>query len=343
MKRYIVILLSSLAFLTSCENDSWEFPDFDYSAVYFSYQSPVRTITLGEDIYDTSLDNEHKFLIMATLGGVYENDHDIFINVAVDNTLLDSVRFETTTGAKVLPMPAEYYTLPADMRIKIPKGKIIGGIEVQLTQAFFADTLALINSYVIPLVMTSVTNADSILSGRPSVSNPIRTRSSDWSVAPKDYVLYAVKYINPWHGFYLRRGVENVTITANGNQSQFVYRNEFVERDEVCFARTLSLSTVDINLRAQLGDNQFIPFTMVLNFGSNNSFTIAQPIGAAYTINGSGTFVEDGDKWGGQNRNVMHLQYSVDFGTSTHTMTDTLVVRNRGVSFETFIPVNVLP
>ena len=38
--------------------------------------------------------------------------------------------------------------------------------------------------------------------------NPIRTRSTDWATAPKDYVLYLVKYICPWSGKYLRRGVD---------------------------------------------------------------------------------------------------------------------------------------
>ena len=37
------------ALFTACENGDWEFSDYKYSAVYFAYQSPVRTITLGED------------------------------------------------------------------------------------------------------------------------------------------------------------------------------------------------------------------------------------------------------------------------------------------------------
>jgi hypothetical protein len=37
------------ALFTACENGDWEFPDYKYSAVYFAYQSPIRTITLGED------------------------------------------------------------------------------------------------------------------------------------------------------------------------------------------------------------------------------------------------------------------------------------------------------
>ena len=61
MKKVLFILLVlTTGILTSCENGDWEFPDYEYSAVYFAYQSPVRTLCMGEDVYDTSLDNEHK-------------------------------------------------------------------------------------------------------------------------------------------------------------------------------------------------------------------------------------------------------------------------------------------
>jgi len=36
---------------------------------------------------------------------------------------------------------------------------------------------------------------------------------------------------------------------------------------------------------------------------------------------------------------VLHLTYTIDFGTATPTFTDTLVLRDRGVKFETFNPV----
>ena len=58
-------------------------------------------------------------------------------------------------------MPAEYYTLSSD-QITIPQGQISAGVEVQLTDAFFADPKAIETTYVIPLVMSNVHNADSI-------------------------------------------------------------------------------------------------------------------------------------------------------------------------------------
>src|SRR5215218_9511641 len=118
MKRVFLILFAALSILTACNKD-WEFPDYKYTTVYFPYQSPVRTIVLGEDIYDNTLDNQHKFLIMATMGGVYENKKDITLNVSIDKTLAQNLRFQTATGADVMAMPEAYYSMPKDMKIVI--------------------------------------------------------------------------------------------------------------------------------------------------------------------------------------------------------------------------------
>ena len=74
--------------LTGCKNGDWEFPDYTHTAAYFAYQSPIRTITLGEDMStDNTLDNEHKCRIIATMGGVYENKNNVEIGIEVDNSL----------------------------------------------------------------------------------------------------------------------------------------------------------------------------------------------------------------------------------------------------------------
>ena len=77
-------------------------------------------------------------------------------------------------------MPSSYYSLPANMQIVIPSGELMGGIEVQLTDAFFSDSLSIKNTYVIPLVITSVTNADSVLRGNTEIDTA--DRRIDWRV-----------------------------------------------------------------------------------------------------------------------------------------------------------------
>ncbi len=342
-KRYYLLAIMFIS-LVACENEKWSFPNFDYTTVYFAYQTPVRTITLGTDYsFDNSLDNAHKCMIMATMGGVYNNDRDVIISVKVDNSLCNYLHFEIDTGAPVLPMPASYYKLPQNLQIVIPKGELMGGIEVELTDDFFNDTLALKNTYVIPLVMTSVTNADSILQGKPLSDTARKVVVNDWEVAPKDYVLYAIKYINPWHGFYLRRGVNEVK--GNGNpalDTKYIYHKKYVEWDEECKAVSKSRNEVVLSLKTKADDKVTdIPFQVILTFDANNNCTVKNPQNASYTATGSGKYVLNGDEFGDKKRDVLYLQFSVNFGTSTHNFTDTLVLRNRGVQFETFNPVYV--
>lgn len=342
MRRIFLISVMTIVTLTAC-NKSWKFPDYKYTTVYFPYQSPVRTLVLGKDIYDNTLDNQHKFTIMATMGGVYENTKDITLTVAVDNALAANLKFGTPTGDTVLAMPAGHYTMTKGMNIVIPSGKIMGGVEVQLTDAFFQDSLAIKNTYVIPLKITAVSGADSILSGKSDLAAPDRRKAADWILAPKDYTLFAVKYINPYHGSYLRRGRDEVK-GAGGNtalDTNVVYHAPYVEKDEVCSAATRSLNKVAISLNAKNKGNVNAPFQMILTFDAQGKCTITNPATATYTISGNGEFVTDGDMWGNERRDVLRLKYQVDFGTTVHNFSDTIVARDRGVKFETFNPVIV--
>ena len=342
MKNLIISLIIIIALFSACENQEVSYPDYLYTTVYFPYQTPVRTIVLGQDYeYDNSADNQHQCTIMATMGGVYKNTKDITLDVAVDNSLCDNLWLDSVGGTSIIAMPSNYYSLPADMKIQIPSGKLMGGIEVQLTDAFFADSNALKTTYVIPLVIQSVTNADSVLRGQATSDTADRRVAGDWAIAPKDYVLYMIKYKNPWHASYLRRGVE--VATGNGGNSALdttvAYHKKYVEYDEVCNAVGISLNSVSISLDAINKGNLKTSFKMILTFDNNNKCTIKNPDNTSYALTGSGEYVKDGDMWGGETRDVLHLQYTADFGTVTHSFTDTLVLRDREEKFETFDPI----
>ncbi|WP_162303797.1 DUF5627 domain-containing protein [Paracnuella aquatica] len=341
MKRVYLIGALMMVLLAACNKEN-EFPNYKYSTVYFPYQSPIRTIVLGEDIFDNTLDNQRKFMIMASMGGVYENKKDVTLSVELDNSLAQRLRFDPNNGGgEVVPMPSNYYVLPNEMKIKIPAGKVIGGLEVQLTDAFFADPRSVKNTFVIPLRITGVEGADSVLRGTSAKAGADPRLAGDWSVAPKDYVLYAVKYINPYHGAYLRRGVTEVK-GEGGNTSLDTtvrYRNEFIERDQVVNLFTRSLTQDTISLNSKNKGNVNAPFQAFLNFDNNGKITVTGPANATYTVTGSGQLTPKGDMWGNEKRDVLHLKYSVNFGATVHNLTDTLVIRDRGVKFETFAPV----
>lgn len=364
MKRNNILSIfcaGTLAVLMACENQEVEFPDFGTSSVYFAYQYPVRTIVLGEDIYDTKLDNEHKFEIYATIGGVYENKKKIDIGIEVDNSLCDNLYFDGGFSSPVQAMPSSHYTLQSN-QISLDQA-IQGAVGVQLTDAFFADPNALNSTYVVPLRMTSVTNADSILSGVPKVENPNRLVAADWDVLPKDYVLYCVKFINPWHANYLRRGRDEITV--NGVTSTVTRHKPNVENDELRKLTTRSLNelTYPMDYRNEAGLN--LNLSLRVSFDENQNCAVA-PVVDAYQVNdsvrvyniaaaGNGSFVKRGEKnsWGNKDRDALYLQYNVSYEVETiypnaglplkveqvsYATSDTLVVRDRGVKTEVFTP-----
>lgn len=240
----ILLAGAAMSALASCHNQEKVFPDYDGGVTaYFAYQYPVRTIVLGEsETFDNSLDNQHKCIIYGTMGGAYKGK-DIVLDIAVDNALTENLYFDAECENPVKPMPSEYYTLSSDQLIY--GGDYMGGVEVQLTDAFFADPDAIKNTYVIPVQMTNIVKgADQILAGTPAIEGEpaLKTDPTQWSVAPKDFTLYAVKYVNPWDGSWLRRGVD--TITEAGQTTTEVRHGQYVENDEVMYLTTESLNSV---------------------------------------------------------------------------------------------------
>ena len=337
----IIGMITIAGLLVSCENQDVTYPDFDYQTVYFANQYPVRTVELGADMFvDNSMDNEHKISIKATTGGAYTNKNNITIDFKVDESLCDSLYFkeESGEGTKVVPMPANYYQL-ADNHITIPSGSIIGGVEIQLTDAFFEDTNSLRKNYVIPLLLTNVQGADSILRGLPAVENPDPCIDDNWSVKPRDFVLYAVKYVNPWQGVYLRRGTDQIT-QLDGSQVNFVRHAQYVEDNDTVSISTVSLNEAALSLPLYSIDSTIIDVAHVkLTFTDDENCTLAGETNN-FTVAGSGKFVPKGDKnsIGGIDRDALYLNYTVKYKLFSlkFETNDTLVVRDRGISPEYF-------
>lgn len=340
MKKSLYILASIIGGMTicSCENGDWDFPDFDHTAVYFAYQNPIRTITLGEDYYDTSLDNEHKCQILATMGGVYENKTDITIGFKVDNTLCDGFKFDAN-GRDIQALPTSHYTLDNTSQMVIPSGKITGGVTVQLTDAFFNDPLSTELNYVIPLVMTSVNGADSILVGDAKdeyIGTANRLNTDHWAEQPKDFILYAVKYISKYDANYLRRGVDNYSGAKTGTE---VRHAAYVEKDESLQDqfRTLGLNTVEWSRPTKDANLNDVDCRLKIDFDAQGNCTITSN-SEEVEVSGSGSYVVDGDKnsWGGKDRDALYLDYTIKYAGITCASKDTLVVRDRGVKAEWF-------
>lgn len=339
----VFIVLSAITFLTSCQNQDWDFPDYEYQSVYFSYQYPVRTIILGEYKFNNELDNNHQFKVMATTGGVYSNGSDIMIDYEIDETMVDGLNFGGSS-TPIRALPNNYYDLMGNSdQLIIPKGELAGGVTVELTDAFFQDPDAFNTTFVLPVRLTSVANADTILQGTPKeiVSNPRRGVAGDWDVQPKDFTFYAVKYINHYDGMYLRRGEDNFT-DVNGDTETRIRRSESIVKDEVVELNTQSLNQVSFPYTVQDSQGDNINITLLLDVEEQGNITISDDA-ADYTATGSGSFVnksESQESWGNESRNAIYLNYEINWDQSQLRVetADTLVLRDRDIGLETFTP-----
>ena len=342
MKLTIKIAFLNLLLLVvfSCKNQDWDFPDYKFSSTYFPYQTPMRTLVLGDyDVVDNTKDNNLQFSIGVAIGGLYDNTRDRKVGYMLDETLTQNLY--TANGDTLVPLPQAYYTLAPTGTMVVPKGSMQGYIDVQLKDAFLNDPRAFNNRYVIPLKLIS-SETDSILSGYTLNSNPDRRIAEDWTVVPKDYTLYGIKFINPYHGKFLHRGKDVLTDVSGTKVDEVIYREKFVEKNEVVALTTTGRTQVEFSavLRRTAGspDN----FKALLTFDAQGSTcVITSAPGSLYPVTGTGKFIREGDEWGGKKRNTIILDYKITDAPrgEFHQVNDTLVMRDRAVVLETFTPV----
>ena len=321
MKRYIKMvaaLLALMASFTACENGDQAFDDFEGgTTAYFAYQSPVRTIVLGDDEYDTTLDKAHKLKILATFGGSY-NGRNATVNVAVDNSLCDNLTF--ADGTQVKAMPKEYYQLSTTAFNF--NGGMQGGTEVQLTDDFFKDPDAVKNTYVIPLVMQNQTGFDRIATGTLKEGKTgSRTNASIWETAPRDYVMYCVKYQNKYSGWWL----------TNHNTS-----TDNIEKASKVQITTRTLNSSVYTVEFQEGSN-ILKADLLLTFDDKENCTITS-LTDGVTATGSGSWADNGiHSWNNKDRDLMELNAEITFaGGVKKNLNEKLVWWRSGVSKEEF-------
>ena len=102
---------------------------------------------------------------------------------------------------------------------------------------------------------------------------------------------------------------------------------------------TLSLNAVNYPVSVQNQSNTPETISLILTFDDQNKCTVSTNA-EGFTASGSGMFVSEGEKnsWGNKDRSAIYLDYSIDMGGKSYSTKDTLVVRDRGVTMETFSP-----
>ena len=309
----------------SCKNGDIDFPDYEGgTTVYFPYQYPVRTIVLGDnEEYDQTLDNAHQCKIMATFGGSYNGSNGT-VQVAVDESLCNNLFFEDGV-TPVKPMPSSYYQLSTTNLAF--NGTMNGETVVSLTEAFFNDPTAVNTTYVIPLVMTAQSGFGKILTGTMLEGfSGTRTDADVWDVKPQDFILYCVKFMNKYSGWWLTNGT---TSTAD------------IEKAPTVEIKSVGMNTCSYKVSYQDGD-QLYNADLLLTFSGDNCTISSRTDGVKAT--GSGTWGDNSEKkaWGDKDRDGMELNYTVDFGNghtwSTH---EKMVYQRSGVTIQEFTPVYI--
>jgi len=346
MKKAVILLFAIAVGFAACQNfDEDELhPDSGLTTGYFSYQFPVRTIILGDYIYDNSNDNAHKCIIYAHIGGVRENEIDRKFTIEVDNSMCDNILF-SAGGDPIIAMPEDYYTLSSYTELVVPKGSMFGGVEVQLSDAFFNDPLAIKNTYVIPIRLKSSEDVDSILSGMSAF--PVDERiANEWIIKPQNFTMYAIKYINEYDAVYLHYGQSTVTDPSGTVLSDSIYKEMYVEFNRTYKLATTgrrSVKTAPIPFRTKAVNGMTGTYQLVLNFGTDNKCTVEAPENASYTVTGTGEFLskqeDEYTSWGNKDRDVIRVNYSIVNGTgNTYTAEEVFVIQVRNVAIEQYTP-----
>lgn len=340
MKKIFLYIIPLFIGVIGCENQEQIFDDFDYKSVYFPYQLPLRTLSLGEDRIDNTMDRGFQFEIGVTIGGMYKNKKDWTVDYVVDNSLTEDV-YNSVTGEKIFSLPSSYYTFDPQGTVTIPKGYFNGRIRIQLTEEFFNDSLSVTGNYVVPLRITG-TSADTILKGEKAISDPDPRISAHWESgkSPKDWTMYGIKYINAYHGNYLQRG-RDILYQGGTPVDTIIWRTSHVEQDRLVAlftkGKTKSISNFIGQNTGSTGE-----YSMELDFANmwgtpGGSVTITPSDDALYSVTGSGQFFDKATSKESiihLTMQCMYLNYTYDDGTYVHQVADTLVFRDRGIKFE---------
>lgn len=326
-------MFAALGVLSGCTNEDITFDDYGYQSVYFPYQAPVRTLVLGDEaLGDNTIDRERSFSIGVTMGGAYYNKKDRAVEVAYAPELMTNVT--NGGGDPMALLPPSYYE--ADFgTITIPEGSFAGTMRVDLTDAFFADPLSTTTHYVIPVRITAA--QDSVLSGVPSsfAEDPDPRVGDDWAIAPKDYTLFAIKYINEMHGMYLLRGKRTNTVTEEST----TYSGRFLTDNNMTKLSTVSLTENVMNIVG--GTNSGGAYRMLLTFDHDSQeVNVSQLDGTTVVSNGGGVYFTKDDpeaeSYNDASHRTIYLDYTYEDGGVTYAVKDSLVFVDTDVVFEEF-------
>lgn len=241
MKTKNILFICLLVFIgfTACEPYEDYLVDYDYSAVYFATQKPLRTIVS----YD-----EMEFKVGVALAGKRENKIEEFADFEIDPSLLEDVAIVEGNDFQLLP--TSYYTLSNDSKMIVPEGEFIGDVTVSLNrEAFTSDSLSTENVYALPFRIIGA--------------------STDTILADKDYTILVVKYISEYDGTYYHKGKQSELDSTGTVVNDTIYsRRDLIDNE------TWNVSTIDANTIKTPAAGIFGNGSLLLEVKNDNSVNI---------------------------------------------------------------------
>lgn len=175
--------------ISSCYKDYIE--DYDFSAVYFSSQKPLRTVIA---------DRNMKIRVGVAVAGKRNVDVNDWAMFEIDPALLDG------TGLQLLP--SDCYTLSDESYFRNSNPNLpIADVEISFTDKFYQNAASSSLHYALPFKVIG-SSADSILTD-------------------KSYSIVAIKYISNYHGTYYVKG----EVSIYDDKGQLIETNTYSEKD----------------------------------------------------------------------------------------------------------------
>ena len=305
MKKTIFCIML-LVVLSSCYEDYIH--DYDYSAIYFAYQTDVRTFVVGEGM---------KIKVNAALAGVRENKRDREVNFAVVNSFVtqdiltemknssyDYIKSSVASVNTLLPIPSDYYTISHSSKMVIESGLHFGGVTIQADSAkFLADAATRSATYAIPF---NITNAD-------ADTIPDSKRTS----------VIGLKYENMLFGNYWHGGV-TVVKDASGNEVETIryYTNIPSPESQIMTLMTVGPHALVTNRISNVAGS------FMLTLGADGTITVEKAATSGIAVSNDGACTFNRAKLLQDRKIFLNYKYENDNGTTSYA-TDTLTFRNR--------------
>ncbi len=174
---------------------------------------------------------------------------------------------------------------------------------------FFNDPLAIELAYVIPLRIVSSNDVDSILQGklRNQIPDPDYRIASQWEITPKKFhhvccqIYQSISWTLSSSRSKRRKNKEGESLET------ISYRTTYVEQNEIWKLITTGGKN-QVSIKENTHSSKFTGgLNLLLDFSEDGNCTVSgissiktdTETTIDYPVTGNGTFINDGDAWGG--------------------------------------------